>query len=201
VGVVVRGVIRIITTSLTALLLGACVARDPTVSTANAVPSGNWKIERQVDRITGAPLSSAFLMTRTVSNSTVVFPQPAMLQLLCFKSQPTVRIAFPFKVGSVHNSEFGYRFDEKPGHEAVARFLAGYTTVIVDDKAEVAQFVSELATSNELYVRIRSLTAGRSTADFRLDGAPAAISAAYAGCPVQTAQPPKAAAKKHVSAN
>ena len=197
----VWGVVRIFPVALAASLLGACVTRDPTVSTANAVPSGNWKIERQVDRITGAPLSSAFLMTRTVSNSTVVFPQPTMLQLLCFKNQPTVRIAFPFKVGSVHNSEFGYRFDEKPGHEPAARFLAGYTTVIIDDKAEVAQFVNELTTSHELYVRIRSLTAGRSTAEFHLDGAPAAVSAAYAGCPVQTAQPVKPAAKKHVSAN
>ncbi|HVV62526.1 MAG TPA: hypothetical protein VHD14_12290 [Pseudolabrys sp.] len=196
----VRGAISILTAA-SALLLGACVARDPAVSSVNAVPAGNWKIERQVDRITGAPLSSAFLTTRNVSNSTVVFPQPAMLQLLCFKSQPTVRIAFPFKIGSVHNTELGYRFDDKPGHQAVGRFLANYTSVIIDDKAEVAQFVGELATSNTLYVRIRSLTAGRSTAEFRLDGAPAAIGAAYAGCPVQSAQPAKPAAKKHASAN
>lgn len=197
----VRGLFSVFTVALTALSLGACVARDPTVSSVNAVPSGNWKIERQIDRVTGTPLSSAFLSTRTVSNTTVAFPQPAMLQLLCFKSQPTVRIAFPFKIGSVHNSELGYRFDDKPGHQAVARFLANYTSVIIDDKAEVAQFVGELATSNMLYVRVRSLTAGRSSAEFHLDGAPAAIAAAYAGCPVQSAQPAKPAVKKHVSAN
>lgn len=196
----VRGTISAFTFALAASLLGACVARDPTVSSVNAAPAGNWKIERQIDRITGAPLSSAFVTTRTVSNTTIAFPQPAMLQLLCFKSQPTVRIAFPFKIGSVHNSELGYRFDNKPGHQAIARFLANYTSVVIDDKAEVAQFVGELATSASLYVRVRSLTAGRTTAEFRLDGAPAAIAAAYAGCPVQTAPPDKPAAKKHVSA-
>lgn len=40
-------------------LLGGCVTRDPAVSVSNTTPSGNWRIERTVDRITGAPLPSA----------------------------------------------------------------------------------------------------------------------------------------------
>ncbi len=174
--------------------LGACAARDPLVSTSSATPAGNWKIERQVDRITGAPLSSALLSTRNASNSAAPFPKPAMLQLTCFKDQPLVRLAFEFKVGSNRNSVLGYRFDEKPGREIEARFLQDFTTVVIEEKAAVAQFVSELATSNVLYVRIRSLNAGRTAAEFQLDGAPAAIEAALAGCP-QSPTPPPAPAK------
>jgi hypothetical protein len=169
--------------------LCACAKRDPLVSTAGATPVGNWRIEKQVDRVTGAPLSSAILMTRSSSNSAVAFAQPAQMQLLCFEDRPMVRFAFDFKVGSSRNSTLGYRFDEKPGHETSARFLANYSTAVIEDKGEVAQFVGELATSNVLYVRIRSLNAGRSSAEFALDGAPAAIEAAFAGCPVTAAKP------------
>lgn len=170
-------------------LLGACAKRDPLVSTAGATPAGNWRIERQVDRVTGAPLSSAILMTSTSSNSAVAFAQPAQLQLLCFKDEPMVRFAFDFKIGSNRNAALGYRFDDKPGHEPKARFLADFTTAVIEDKADVAQFVGELATSNVLYVRIRSLNAGRSTAEFHLNGAPAAIAAAFADCPVAGERP------------
>jgi hypothetical protein len=182
------GIVGCVSVVVPALLLGAC-ARDPLVSTSQAVPAGNWRIERQVDRVTGAPLSSALLTTRASSNSAVPFPHPAMLQLTCFKEQPLVRLSFEFKVGSNRNSMLGYRFDDKPGHEIEARFLQDFKTVVIEDKAEVARFVGELATSSVLYVRIRSLNAGRSTAEFRLDGAPAAIEAAFAGCPTTPGRP------------
>jgi hypothetical protein len=173
-----------------ALLLTAC-ARDPYVSQASAVREGNWRIERQPDRVTGAPISSAFLVTRASSSAGVLYTQPASLQLSCFMGQPVVKFSFENKIGSNLNSFLGYRFDEKPGHEIGARFLAGYTAAVIEDKAEVAQFVSELATSRSLYVRTRSLNAGRSTAEFDLDGAPAAIEAAFAGCPVTQPAPPQ----------
>jgi hypothetical protein len=102
-----------------ATLLTAC-ARDPVVTGVDARPAGNWCIERQVDRITGAPISSALLPTPTVSNATIAFPPPAQMQLLCFKEQPAVLLAFQFMVGSTRNAEFSYRFDDKPGHMARA---------------------------------------------------------------------------------
>jgi hypothetical protein len=186
-GLVVRCVLAVVA----AVALSACAGRDPLVSNASAVPSGDWRIERQVDRITGAPLSSAFVMTKNSSNSQVDFPQPAQLHLLCFKDQPIVRLVFEFKVGSNKNSVLGYRFDEKPGHEINdARFLQDFKTVVIEEKADVAQFVSELATSEVLYVRIRSLNSGRSTAEFHLKGAPAAIEAGYAGCPLSADKQP-----------
>jgi hypothetical protein len=176
-------VLRFCLAIASALSLTACAARDPLVSSSNAAPAGSWRIERQVDRVTGAPLASAFLTSRSSANSAVAFAQPATLQLLCFKAQPLVRLAFQFRVGSNRNSTLGYRFDDKPGREADARFLQDFRTVVIEDKAEVARFVGELAASNVLYVRIRSLNVGRSSAEFRLDGAPAAIEAAFAGCP------------------
>ena len=128
-------------------LRGLCVVASPRswrslsvpvrrVSNAYTKPSGNWKVERQTDRITGAPISSAYLNTRTSSNSAVAFPQPATTQLSCFKEQPIVRFAFLFKIGSSRNSELGYRFDEKPGHEPRARFVDGYTSVEIEEPAE-----------------------------------------------------------------
>ena len=51
-----------------ALLLGACA--DPYVSTtANTISSGEWKIERQADRVTGNAIASALLRTRNSSHS------------------------------------------------------------------------------------------------------------------------------------
>ena len=94
----------------------------PVVSAGYATPAGNWKVERQTDRITGRRVS-ALLTANTGSNSAEPFAQLATLQLLCFMEKPVVRIGFDFKVGSSRNSSLGYRFDEKPGHEIGARFV------------------------------------------------------------------------------
>jgi hypothetical protein len=182
--------VRAVVLAILACVLCGCSTRDPFVSSASAVPAGNWRIESQVDRITAAPLSSALLVTSS-SNSAEPFPHPAMLQLMCFKDQPIVRLSFEFKIGSPKNTVLGYRFDEKPGREIEARYLRDYTTAVIEKSADVAQFVQELATSKLLYVRIRSLNAGRTTAEFRLDGAPAAMEAAFAGCPLSADQKPR----------
>ncbi|HEX5508009.1 MAG TPA: hypothetical protein VFX37_05850 [Pseudolabrys sp.] len=172
-----------------ALLLGACMPRDPIVIGTNTAPAGNWRIEQQIDRVTGKPISSAFVTTHKVSTSKILFPPPAQLQLLCFKGMPNVSFLFPFKVGSTRNASFGYRFDERPGHEIDVRFVSNYRSVLIEQPDEVAQFVDELSTAKGLYILIRSLTAaGRTTAEFRLEGAPAAIKAAYLTCPIQTAK-------------
>lgn len=56
--------------------------------------------------------------------------------------------------------------------------------VLIEEPAEVATFVNELATSKSLYVRLRSMAAQRNSAEFNVEGAPAAIESALAGCPV-----------------
>ena len=54
----------------------------------------------------------------------------------------------------------------------------------------MAQFVGELATSSVLYVRIRSLNAGRTAAEFKVDGAPAAIACRARRLSGQAVAPP-----------
>jgi hypothetical protein len=165
-------------------LLAACV-RDPLVTATNTAAAGNWRIERETDRITGAPISSARLDTRTVSNAAIVFAPPAELQLTCFKDQPVAVFAFAFKIGSTRNAELSYRFDDKPGHMAQVRFTEDFQRAVIEDRSEVARFAGEMATSNVLYVLIRSINRGRTSAEFRPDDAPAAIAAAFAGCPLR----------------
>jgi len=180
--------VRVVVFIVLALGLGACA--DPYVSTtANTISSGEWKIERQADRVTGNAIASALVRTRNSSHSGEDYAKPAQLQLTCFERNPVVRFSFEFKIGSDKNSAFGYRFDEKPGHDNVeSRILLGYTVIVIDDKAAVAQFVDELVNSNTLYLRIRSLNGGRTTAEFRVGGAAAAVQAALAECPVTPPQ-------------
>ncbi|RTL49003.1 MAG: hypothetical protein EKK40_16185 [Bradyrhizobiaceae bacterium] len=170
--------------------LGACAARDPFVTSANAIAAGNWKIEQQPDRITGAPVGSAQLATEVSSNSADTKVRPAMLQLTCFDKTPIVRISFAFKVGTDRNTIVGYRFDDKPGRDNIeSRILSDHTIVVIEDGAEVKRFLADMADASKLVIRLRSLNAGRTTAEFKLDGAPAAIEAAYKDCPL--AGPPK----------
>lgn len=182
-----RGVALIIV----AAVLGACQTRDPYVTDSGHATSGNWKIDRKVDRVTGVTVPSATLIAMS-SNSVAEKPRPAMLQLTCFDKQPLLRFEFEFKIGSDRNSILGYRFDDKPGRDNVeSRVLQGYKVVVIEEKADVARFASDLRDSKVLYLRIRSLNAGRTTAEFKLDGSAAAIEAGFAGCPVPGAPPPK----------
>ena len=80
--------------------LGACAARDPYVATPATTTSGNWKIEKQTDRITGTPVPSAMLIINNASNTFADYAQPASMQLTCFDGKPMVRFAFEFKVGA-----------------------------------------------------------------------------------------------------
>lgn len=181
---------RAVQVTVVALLLGACAgARDPAVVPADTIRSGDWRIETQIDRITGAPLESALLVARS-SHSSEPFPKKATLQLACFNNRPLVRFAFEVKVASSTSNEFGYRFDDKPGHQIPARFLGNDTVAVIENGADVAQFLAELGTAKTLYVRIRSLGFGRTTAEFNVDGAPAAIAATTAHCP-PAIEPPK----------
>jgi hypothetical protein len=169
-----------------ALLLLAACARDPFVSatTAHTTPVGDWHIEQQVDRITGAPMSNSVLITNHVSNGDLAFAPPARLNLACFKGHAAVIITFAFKIGSTRNAELSYRFGEKPGHTPRMRVVSDYKAVIIEDANEVAQFAGEMAAADILYVRIRALNAARTSAEFKVTGAPAAIAAAYASCPL-----------------
>jgi hypothetical protein len=66
----------------------------------------------------------------------------------------------------------------------ISRVLPGRQVIVIEDRAAVADFIRDLNGSRVLYVRIRSLNAGRTTAEFNLDGAAAAVQAAFVGCPL-----------------
>lgn len=172
------------------LLLAACQTKDAFVTSPGRAESiGDWKIENQTDRVTNQPLSSAFVMAMA-SNSMTGNPKPAQLQLLCFDKQPVVRFAFEFKIGAELNSEFGYRFDDRPGHDNIGvRILKGNNVAMIEERAAVQRFVDELANSHMLFVRVRSLNMGRTAAEFKIDGAPKAIEAAFANCPIVPTKP------------
>ena len=139
--------------------------------------------------MTGGSMSSAGIQTRTVSASNALFPPPVGMQLTCFREQPVVFFRFAFKVGSSRAGELSYRFDERPGHVPKAHFVDDYMSVVIEDQAEVARFAAELAVSNVLYIRTRSYNAPRASAEFHVAGAPAAISAGFAGCPPSSGPP------------
>lgn len=163
--------------------LGGC-ARDPFVSNDDETRSADWYISQQIDRVTGAPLPSAAVFGYA-SNSYVDFPKVSNFQLTCYDGRPLVRFSFAFKIGNDRESVFGYRFDEKPGHISVdARVVKDRQILVIEEPAAVATFLSELPGSRRLYIRIRSLIAGRTSAEYPLEGSEAAMKAAFANCPM-----------------
>ena len=164
-----------------AVLLAGCV-------TNGTVRSGSWVIDQRPDRITGAPVGGAYTMAWGATRSGDLSIYTASLQLTCFENRPIAKIAFQFRVGSDRNTSFGYRFDDKPGHDSVeSRVLFGNRVLVVEDDAALRQFIAELRGSTKLFVRIRALNAGNSAVELKVDGSEAAIEAAYAECPLPAA--------------
>lgn len=185
--------------AMSAIALAAC-ARDALVEGRTGVTSGKWAIERAIDRVTQAPVPSAFVLTRTVANSRILFPPPASLQLTCFKNKPIVRVEFQFKIGSTRNAQLGYAFDQIAGREPPVRFVDGFRVVIIEDDVEVARFAEGLRNATKVYIRIRALNAGRTSAEFETTGAPQAIAEAYQSCPLIKLRPGAAAPPNRVVA-
>ncbi|WP_246664228.1 hypothetical protein [Tardiphaga sp. P9-11] len=182
-----RSVALIQLMTVAGLILGGCV-RDPFVTERGETRSGEWWIPHQIDRVTDAALPSAYVFAEA-SNSNVDFPRVSSMQLTCMNGAPLIRFAFDFKIGSNRNTILGYRFDGKPGHDNVgSRIVRGNQIIVIEDRAEIASFVRELAGATTLYVRIRSINGGRTAVEYPLDGSAAAIRAAFAKCDVP--QPP-----------
>jgi hypothetical protein len=179
-------------------LLGGC-ARDPYVTSAGEFTSGDWRISQQKDRVTGANLPSVALMAQA-SNTYNDFPKPSMMQMTCFDGKPLVRFSFEWKIGADVNTTLGYRFDDKPGRDNVpgVRFMQDERMVVIEETSDVVQFVNDLRESRLLYLRIRSITQGRTTAEYKLDGSEPAVRSAFADCPLP-AVAPASLAKKRVS--
>ena len=79
--------------------------------------------------------------------------------------------------------------DERPGHQIAANFLDDDKIAVIENGAEVTTFLNELATAKTLYLRVRSLGLGRTTAEFNVEGGAAAIAATTAHCPPVVEEP------------
>lgn len=185
-----RGVVACVMGLILALALAACAGASAPVTSpvASAPPAGEWKIERREDRIAGKPQATALLITRS-RNARIARERPglgqlASLQLLCFDNRPIVRLHFNYRVGSKRSAKVAYRFDDKPGRNAPVRFLPDFQTMVIEDEEDVARFAAELRAADVLVVRVASLIVGQSVAEFRVGGAPAALEAAFADCPL-----------------
>jgi hypothetical protein len=130
------------------------------------------------------------MVGKAVSEPNAVTSREALLQLMCFGGAPIVRLAFDFDIGTSGSTTVSYRFDDKPGHSNVKAKLVGrgIKVILIADRATVAQFADELATSEVLYVNIASLTKGRTNIDFPVANAEPAIEASYAACPIDRAK-------------
>jgi len=164
-------------------MLGGCAGEAARTAAVDKPDTGKWQFDRTIDPISGSEVASAWLVI-----SKYDFPSGNVyaggLRLLCFKKDPVVRFLFSAKVGTDKTAAVAYRFDDRRGHEVKAKFFAREGMIVIDDRAEVAQFVSELATARSLVVRISRLTRGNLTARFPVHGASHAIEAAFAACPV-----------------
>jgi hypothetical protein len=164
-------------------VLGGC-ARDPYVTADGETMAGNWYIAHQIDRVTGAELPSAVTFA-LASNTYAEYPRASQMQLTCLDRKPLVRFAFDFKIGSDRDSVLGYRFDDRPGQENVeARLLRGQKILIIEADTDLARFLGEISGSSKLYIRVRSMTGGRTAAEYDLEGSSAAMQAAFAKCPM-----------------
>ena len=149
---------------------------------AETTSSGDWRIARKVDSVTGGTLTNISLESSQTSHPGLALIPHALLQFACLKGQLLIYLQFAFQVGSKADSDISYRFDEKPSHSVEAHILRGLKIVVIENKGEVAQFVQGLQTANALYVVITSLAKGRTVAGFRVTGASTAIGAARAAC-------------------
>lgn len=166
-----------------ALALAAWVAGAPLAATAQAASSGDWQILQEVDNVTGAKLTTVLLPSRKIAHSGLALTPRALLQFACRKGQLLLHLQFGFQIGSKGDSDVSYRFDGRPAHAVKVRILRGLKIMVIENEAEVAQFLDELATANVLFMVINSLAKGRTSAEFRVTGAPNAIAAARAACP------------------
>jgi hypothetical protein len=157
--------------------------RDPFVTEEGETRIRDWWIPHQIDRVTGAPLPSAYVYAEA-SNSNIEYPRVSSLMLTCMPgNRPLIRFAFDFKIGSLLNTTLGYRFDDLPGHEIVpSRVVRGNNIIVIEEPDAIALFVAELEKAVTLYVRIRSINGGRTSVEYPVQGAWGAVRAAFANC-------------------
>lgn len=178
-----RGVLaRFLSAVVLSLLLGMCARPDSPIATAAAEPSGDWQITAKVDDAAKTKVFNVKVEARKTTHDGLFLPPDALLQLVCLKGQPLIHVMFAFQIGSKADSEILYHFDDKPMQPVEARILRGLKIFVIEEKAEVKQFLDGLATANALYIAISSLDKGGTSAEFRVAGAQRGIDLLSTNC-------------------
>jgi hypothetical protein len=164
-----------------AMSLAACSANPPLAGGSG--PLHKWRLTQHEDAVFGPSLIASIPMGYSASLLTGEL-RTGMLDLMCFKQQPIVRIRFNYKIGSNASAAVAYRFDDKPGAEAKARFLRDHATIVIDDPSEVRRFLAGLATAGKMVMRVDSLVAGATNIELDVQGGAPASEQALAGCPL-----------------
>lgn len=173
-----RGVLaRFLSTVVLSLLLGMCTGPDSPIATAAAEPSGDWQITAKVDDAAKTKVFNVKVEARKTTHDGLFLPPDALLQLVCLKGQPLIHVMFAFQIGSKADSD-----DDKPMQPVEARILRGLKIFVIEEKAEVKQFLDGLATANALYIAISSLDKGGTSAEFRVAGAQRGIDLLSTNC-------------------
>ena len=190
-----KGTLGGLSVRVAALMIFACALGGCASGNLGSPLSGEWKVEQRTDRVADKPVQSAVLTTRSrnanVSKQSPTAPQMASLQLLCFDGAAVVRLQFSSDVGSDRNTRMTYKADGNSARKPAARVLQDFQTVMIEDKKDVTQFANDLRGAKRLDVTISSLTNGMTTAEFNVDGAPAAIDASFENCPLPAPPAPR----------
>jgi hypothetical protein len=152
------------------------------VTAAGADSSGDWQITAKVDDAAKTKVFNVKVEARKTAHNGLFLPPDAVLQLVCLKNQPLIHVMFAFQIGSKVDSEILYHFDDKPMQPVEARILRGLKIFVIEEKADVKQFLDGLATANALYIAISSLDKGSTSAEFRVAGAQRGIDLLSANC-------------------
>jgi hypothetical protein len=173
---------RFLSAVVVSALLGICAGRDALIATAGAESSGDWQITAKVDGAAKTKIFNVKVEARKTTHDGLFLPPDALLQLVCLKNQPLIHVMFAFQIGSKADSEILYRFDDKPMQPVEARILRGLKIFVIEEKAEVKQFLDGLATANAVYIAISSLDKGGTSAEFRVAGAQPGIDLLSTNC-------------------
>ena len=169
--------LRVALVLIPTLLLTACITPG-----SERPGAGEWRFVKRSDPVLGTTTAVRLYISRyDFKSETIVYTE---LELMCFKQQPVVRIHFPHKIGSSRSATLSYRFDERPVRESEAHFLQDFSTVVLEDTDEVAEFIKNLGTAQTLSLSVSSLVVGQTWARFKVQEASQAIETAYAECPV-----------------
>ena len=80
---------------------------------------------------------------------------------------------------------------DSPARRPNARILQDFQTIMIEDKKDVAQFVTDLRGARRLDVTVTALVNGTTIVDFNVEGAAAAIDTAFATCPLPAQPAPR----------